>query len=76
MEGMIPGKECDVMHCLLDCVLLSYEVQEDSGLGYKNLMGKLYNSEMSEGEYECIKAANTQAALSCRKAADYFGMFR
>jgi asparagine synthase (glutamine-hydrolysing) len=57
-------------------ILWRYKVQYTQGAGCESLGEKLAESEMSEDEYERIKAENPQAVLDSRKAAYYFKIFR
>ena len=57
-------------------ILWRYKVQYTQGAGCESLGEKLAESEISEGEYERIKAENPDATINSREAAYYFKLFR
>jgi asparagine synthase (glutamine-hydrolysing) len=61
---------------LPDDILWRYKVQYTQGAGCEDLGEKLALSEVSEEEYERIKAENPQATINSREAAYYFKIFR
>ena len=61
---------------LPDDILWRYKVQYTQGAGCEDLGEKLANSEISEDEYERIKAENPNAVINSREAAYYFKIFR
>jgi asparagine synthase (glutamine-hydrolysing) len=61
---------------LPDEILWRYKVQYTQGAGCESLGERLAEREMSEEEYERIKAENPQAEINSREAAFYFKIFR
>ena len=61
---------------LPDDILWRYKVQYTQGAGCEDLGEKLADSEMSDEEYERIKAENPAAVLNSKEAAYYFRIFR
>ncbi|HEY98165.1 MAG TPA: asparagine synthase B [Dehalococcoidia bacterium] len=61
---------------LPDDILWRYKVQYTQGAGCEDLGEKLANSEITEDEYERLKAENPQATLNSKEAAYYFKIFR
>ena len=61
---------------LPDDILWRYKVQYTQGAGCEDLGEKLAESEVSEDEYERIKAENPQATINSREAAYYYKIFR
>ena len=61
---------------LPDDILWRYKVQYTQGAGCEDLGERLAESEVSEDEYERIKAENPQAVINSREAAYYFKIFR
>ncbi|MDY7019461.1 MAG: asparagine synthase B [Chloroflexota bacterium] len=61
---------------LPDEILWRYKVQYTQGAGCEDLGEKLAESEISEDEYERIKAENPRATINSREAAYYFKIFR
>jgi asparagine synthase (glutamine-hydrolysing) len=57
-------------------ILWRYKVQYTQGAGCEDLGEKLANSEISDDEYERIKAENPKAILNSKEAAYYFKIFR
>ena len=57
-------------------ILWRYKVQYTQGAGCESLGEKLAESEVSEEEYERIKAENPDATINSREAAYYFKLFR
>ncbi len=61
---------------LPDDILWRYKVQYTQGAGCEDLGERLAESEISEEEYERIKAENPKATINSREAAYYFKIFR
>jgi asparagine synthase (glutamine-hydrolysing) len=61
---------------LPDEILWRYKVQYTQGAGCESLGERLAEQEVSEEEYERIKAENPQAVINSREAAYYFKIFR
>ncbi|MFC2008140.1 asparagine synthase B [Chloroflexota bacterium] len=61
---------------LPDDILWRYKVQYTQGAGCESLGEELAESEVSEEEYERIKAENPNALINSREAAYYFKIFR
>lgn len=76
IEKWILRKAFEGTGYLPDDILWRYKVQYSQGAGCEDLGEKLAESEMSEDEYERIKAENPQATLNSREAAYYFKIFR
>ena len=57
-------------------ILWRYKVQYTQGAGCESLGEKLAESEISQDEYERIKAENPKATINSREAAYYFKIFR
>jgi len=57
-------------------ILWRYKVQYTQGAGCESLGEKLAESEISEDEYQRIKAENPDATINSREAAYYFKIFR
>ena len=57
-------------------ILWRYKVQYTQGAGCESLGEKLAESEVSEDEYQRIKAENPDATINSREAAYYFKLFR
>ncbi len=61
---------------LPDEILWRYKVQYTQGAGCESLGESLAEKEMSEEEYQRIKAENPGAVINSREAAYYFKIFR
>ena len=61
---------------LPDDILWRYKVQYTQGAGCESLGERLAESEISQEEYERIKAENPKATINSREAAYYFKIFR
>jgi asparagine synthase (glutamine-hydrolysing) len=61
---------------LPDDILWRYKVQYTQGAGCESLGERLAESEVSQGEYERIKAENPMATINSREAAYYYKIFR
>jgi len=61
---------------LPDDILWRYKVQYTQGAGCESLGERLAESEVSEDEYQRIKAENPKATINSREAAYYFKIFR
>jgi len=57
-------------------ILWRYKVQYTQGAGCESLGERLAEKEMSEDEYERIKAEHPRAVINSREAAYYFKIFR
>jgi len=57
-------------------ILWRYKVQYTQGAGCESLGEKLAESEVSEDDYQRIKAENPDATINSREAAYYFKIFR
>ena len=61
---------------LPDEILWRYKVQYTQGAGCESLGERIANREVSQEEFERIKAENPQAQIHSREAAYYFKIFR
>lgn len=61
---------------LPDDILWRYKVQYSQGAGCESLGERLAESEISEDDFERIKAENPKAVINSREAAYYFKIFR
>jgi len=61
---------------LPDDILWRYKVQYTQGAGCEDLGERLANSEMTDDEYQRIKAENPNATINSREAAYYYKIFR
>jgi len=57
-------------------ILWRYKVQYTQGAGCEDLGERLANAEMSDSEFERIKAQNPNAVINSKEAAYYFKLFR
>ena len=76
IEKWILRKAFEDTGYLPEDILWRYKVQYTQGAGCEDLGEKLAHSEVSEEEYERIKAENPQAVINSREAAYYFKIFR
>ena len=76
IEKWILRKAFDDTNYLPDEILWRYKVQYTQGAGCESLGEKLAESEVSEDEYERIKAENPKATINSREAAYYFKIFQ
>jgi asparagine synthase (glutamine-hydrolysing) len=76
IEKWILRKAFEGTGYLPDDILWRYKVQYTQGAGCESLGEKLAESEVSEDEYERIKAENPGAVINSREAAYYFKIFR
>ena len=76
IEKWIFRKAFEDTHYLPDEILWRYKVQYTQGAGCESLGEKLAHQEMSEEEFEQIKAENPKATINSREAAYYFKIFR
>jgi asparagine synthase (glutamine-hydrolysing) len=76
IEKWILRKAFEDTHYLPEEILWRYKVQYTQGAGCESLGEKLAHQEMSEDEYERIKAENPDATINSREAAYYFKIFR
>jgi asparagine synthase (glutamine-hydrolysing) len=61
---------------LPDDILWRYKVQYTQGAGCESLGEKLAESEVSQDEFERIRAENPKATINSREAAYYYKIFR
>ena len=76
IEKWIFRKAFENTDYLPEDILWRYKVQYTQGAGCEDLGEKLAHREISEEEYERIKAENPQAVINSREAAYYFKIFR
>ncbi len=76
IEKWILRKAFEDTHYLPDEILWRYKVQYTQGTDCESLGEKLAHQEMSEEEFEQIKAENPKATINSREAAYYFKIFR
>ena len=76
IEKWILRKAFEDTHYLPDEILWRYKVQYTQGAGCESLGEKLAHKEMSEDEFQQIKAENPKATINSREAAYYFKIFR
>ncbi len=76
IEKWILRKAFEDEGILPDEILWRYKVQYTQGAGCESLGESLAEKEMSEEEYERIKAENPEAVINSREAAYYFKIFR
>ena len=76
IEKWILRKAFEDTHYLPDEILWRYKVQYTQGAGCESLGEKLAHQEMSEEEFQQIKAENPKATINSREAAYYFKIFR
>ena len=61
---------------LPDEILWRYKVQYTQGAGCESLGEKMAEQNMTDGEFERIKAENPKAVINSKEAAYYFKIFR
>ncbi len=76
IEKWILRKAFEDTGYLPDEILWRYKVQYTQGAGCESLGEKLAHKEMSEDEYQRIKAENPKATINSREAAYYYKIFR
>jgi len=76
IEKWILRKAFEDTDYLPEEILWRYKVQYTQGAGCESLGEKLAHQEMSEEEFEQIKAENPTATINSREAAYYFKIFR
>jgi asparagine synthase (glutamine-hydrolysing) len=76
IEKWILRKAFEDTHYLPDEILWRYKVQYTQGAGCESLGEKLAHQEMSEEEFQQLKAENPKATINSREAAYYFKIFR
>jgi len=76
IEKWILRKAFEDTNYLPDDILWRYKVQYTQGAGCESLGEKLAHKEMSQEEFERIKAENPRATINSREAAYYFKIFR
>jgi asparagine synthase (glutamine-hydrolysing) len=76
IEKWILRKAFENTDYLPDEILWRYKVQYTQGAGCESLGEQLAHKEISEDEYQRIKAENPKATIDSREAAYYFKIFR
>jgi len=76
IEKWILRKAFEDTGYLPDDILWRYKVQYTQGAGCEDLGEKLAENEMSDDEYERLRAENPHAVLNSKEAAYYFKLFR
>ena len=76
IEKWILRKAFEDTGYLPEDILWRYKVQYTQGAGCESLGEKLAHKEMSEDEYQRIKAENPGATINSREAAYYYKIFR
>ena len=76
IEKWILRKAFQETNYLPEDILWRYKVQYTQGAGCEDLGEKLAESEISEDEYQRIKAENPKATINSREAAYYFKIFQ
>ena len=76
IEKWILRKAFEDTDYLPDEILWRYKVQYTQGAGCESLGEKMAHKEMSQEEFEQIKAENPKATINSREAAYYFKIFR
>jgi len=76
IEKWILRKAFEDTGYLPDEILWRYKVQYTQGAGCESLGEELAHKEISEEEYQRIKAENPKATIDSREAAYYFKIFR
>jgi asparagine synthase (glutamine-hydrolysing) len=76
IEKWILRKAFEDTNYLPDEILWRYKVQYTQGAGCESLGEQLAHKEMSQEEFERIKAENPKATINSREAAYYFKIFR
>ncbi|MFC1998907.1 asparagine synthase B [Chloroflexota bacterium] len=76
IEKWILRKAFQETNYLPEDILWRYKVQYTQGAGCEDLGERLAESEVSEDEYQRIKAENPKATINSREAAYYFQIFQ
>ena len=76
IEKWVLRKAFENTNYLPDDILWRYKVQYTQGAGCEDLGEKIAHQEMSEDEYQKIKAENPKATINSREAAYYYKIFR
>lgn len=76
IEKWILRKAFEDTHYLPEEILWRYKVQYTQGAGCESLGEKMAERELTDDEYERIKAENPEAVINSKEAAFYFKMFR
>jgi len=76
IEKWILRKAFENTNYLPDEILWRYKVQYTQGAGCESLGEALAEKEMSEDEFQKIKAENPKATINSREAAFYYKIFR
>jgi len=76
IEKWILRKAFEGNDYLPDEILWRYKVQYTQGAGCESLGEALAEKEMSEDEFQKIKAENPKATINSREAAFYYKIFR
>jgi asparagine synthase (glutamine-hydrolysing) len=76
IEKWILRKAFEETNYLPDEILWRYKVQYTQGAGCESLGETLADKDMTDDEYERIKAENPQAVINSKEAAYYYKIFR
>lgn len=76
IEKWILRKAFEDTNYLPDEILWRYKVQYTQGAGCEDLGEKMAHKQISEDEYQKIKAENPDAVINSREAAFYYKIFR
>ena len=76
IEKWILRKAFEDTNYLPEEILWRYKVQYTQGAGCESLGEKLAHKQVSEDEYQKIKAENPNAVINSREAAFYYKIFR
>lgn len=76
IEKWILRKAFEGTDYLPDDILWRYKVQYTQGAGCESLGERLAEAEMSDADYERVRAENPQAQINTKEAAYYFSIFR
>ncbi len=76
IEKWILRKAFENTHYLPEEILWRYKVQYTQGAGCEDLGERLANQEISDDDFERIKAENPLATINSKEAAYYYTIFR
>lgn len=76
IEKWILRKAFEKTHYLPEEILWRYKVQYTQGAGCESLGEKLAEEQVTEDQFQRIKAENPKATINSREAAYYFKIFR
>ncbi|MFP4037270.1 MAG: asparagine synthase B [Desulfobacteraceae bacterium] len=76
IEKWILRKAFEGTGYLPDDILWRYKVQYTQGAGCESLGERIADQDMSDAEYERIRAENPRAVINSKEAAYYFKIFR